>query len=45
MDRYFHFLTDTTTLYGFDLQNWMLIAAAIFAIWVIVIIGSEAHSR
>jgi len=38
MVQYLHFLTDTTTLFGFDFQNWMLAAAAIIMVWVLVLI-------
>ena len=30
-------LTGTTTILGFDFQNWMLIVAAILVFWVFVL--------
>jgi len=38
MDELQHFLTTSTTLFGFDFQNWMLMIIAIAAVWVLVLI-------
>jgi len=38
MKQYLHFLIDTTTLFGFDIQNWLLAVAAVLVIWVLILI-------
>jgi len=38
MDEILNFFTTSTTLFGFDFQNWILAVGAIAVIWLLVLL-------
>lgn len=37
MDQFLQFLTADTPIFGFNFQNWILMAAAIVVIWTLIL--------